>query len=129
MVGVGGSSPSSSALAFAFRAAAQRGTGLTAVHVRPPATDYVVDELAPPDGDSMSIISTMLGRARAAFPWVEVQARCLRGTATEVLISESGSAALLVIGTRERGLLRRRVFGSVSRSIIERARCPVAVIH
>ena len=43
------------------------------------------------------------------------------------LIRESEGAALVVVGSRARGAARGRFFSLVSRSVAERARCPVVV--
>jgi hypothetical protein len=45
------------------------------------------------------------------------------------LIAESVSAALVVVGSRGRGVLRGRLFGSVSRAVVQRAHSAVAVVR
>jgi nucleotide-binding universal stress UspA family protein len=133
VVGVGGSSRSPAALEFAFRAAAQRGVGLTALVARPPnAFGDVLDEVAPSDGGestSWSRLMTGIARVQAAFPTVRATTVCRPGTAADVLVEESAGAALLVVGTRDRSLLGRRLFGSVSHLVLDRAGCPVAIVR
>lgn len=133
VVGVGGSWLSPAALEFAFRAAAQRGVGLTALVARPPTiVGDVLDEVAPTDASestSWSRLTTRIARLRATFPTVRATTVCRQGAAADVLIEESDGAALLVVGTRQRRALGRRLFGSVSHSVIDRAGCPVAIIR
>jgi len=45
------------------------------------------------------------------------------------LIRESEGAALVVVGSRARGAARGRFFSLVSRSVAQRARCPVVVVR
>lgn len=133
VVGLGGTAVSPATLEFAFRAALQRGVGLTAIIARPSTmAGDVVEELAPLGGSESTPqpnVTTMLERFDKAYPSVEVATTYRPGPAAEVLIEGSEDAALLVVGTRERSALGRRLFGSVSHSVLEGAGCPVAVIH
>ncbi len=45
------------------------------------------------------------------------------------LIRESEGAALVVVGSRTHGTARAALFGSLSRSVAQRARCPVVVVR
>lgn len=106
---VGASHTSSlAALEFAFRAAAQRGVGVTALLATPKTTvSAVLDEIAPRDdgdGDLWSRHVTAVARMRAAFPTVGAVAMCRSGAATDVLVEESDGAAMLVIERHERKL-------------------------
>jgi nucleotide-binding universal stress UspA family protein len=58
----------------------------------------------------------------------EVRERVVNGHAAEVLVEASGSAALVVVGTRGHGGLAGKMLGSVSQQVVAHARCPVMVV-
>ena len=51
------------------------------------------------------------------------------GSVAHVLDTASGHSSLLVLGSRGRGPIRSRILGSVSRSTVKDARCPVVVLR
>jgi nucleotide-binding universal stress UspA family protein len=53
----------------------------------------------------------------------------MAGDTVEVLCDASADADLLVIGSRGRGEIKSLVRGSVSHDCLQKARCPVAVVH
>jgi nucleotide-binding universal stress UspA family protein len=60
---------------------------------------------------------------------VDVQVEVIEGATTEVLVSVSRGARLLVVGSRSRSELEGMVFGSVALHCVVRAGCPVMVVH
>jgi nucleotide-binding universal stress UspA family protein len=62
-------------------------------------------------------------------PPVAVHSQLEEGPVVDVLVDRSHQADLLVVGRRGRGALRMAPLGSVSRSVAERAACPVVVVH
>lgn len=56
-----------------------------------------------------------------------VIAESIAGNPADVLVEESRSASLLVVGTRGHGHLADMVLGSVSSECVARAHCPVTV--
>lgn len=60
---------------------------------------------------------------------VGVSTDFLVATPTAALVEASGSAGMVVVGSRGRGALARTILGSVSTGVVHRAECPVAVIH
>lgn len=52
----------------------------------------------------------------------------LRGEAVEELVDRSAGLHLLVIGSRDYGPVQHILLGSVSRGVLDRARCPVLVV-
>ncbi|MFE7408047.1 universal stress protein [Isoptericola sp. NPDC057559] len=68
-----------------------------------------------------------VARLRAAQPDVTVTADVVEGHASDVLVDASGSADLLVVGSRGRGGIRGLLLGSTSQAVLRRAECPVLV--
>ena len=65
---------------------------------------------------------------KAAVPaGVEAEASVVSGEPAEVLVDAAGDDAILVLGSRAYGPLRRVLLGSVSRAVVRTARCPVLV--
>ncbi|MFK0253908.1 universal stress protein [Streptomyces sp. NPDC090445] len=121
-------------LAFAFEEAARRGCPLQAVHgwKLPPA--YAYAPFADPDvereiGRSASnLLDDMLAPWRQRFPEVSVTCTVFRGSAGELLVRASRSAALVVVGRhRRRSPLGARL-GPVAHAVLHHAAAPVAVI-
>lgn len=65
--------------------------------------------------------------ARQLRPGLHVSAHGAHGDPREVLIELSRAAHLVVIGSRGRGVLRSRLLGSVSTTVIRHAQSPVVV--
>lgn len=59
---------------------------------------------------------------------VLVHRRVVAGDPVSALINASGRAAAVVVGRRDRGGLAGSRLGSVSRSLVQRARCPVFLV-
>ncbi|MEU6135077.1 universal stress protein [Nocardioides sp. NPDC047086] len=74
--------------------------------------------------DKLSRASGFLGHRRPAVS-VELET----GSAARALDAASRHASLLVLGSRGRGPIRSRILGSVSRSTVKDARCPVVVLR
>lgn len=62
---------------------------------------------------------------------VAVQTRVLVGDAADAVVAAArdADASLLVVGSRERGLLRRLLLGSVSGELLVEAPCDVLVVR
>jgi len=129
------SDPSSSgpaAISFAFHAARQRGIPLTALSAwtpDPPA-DFETIPGSPrtAEGAARRALEQALTRWREEFPTVPVITKLVCADPVDALIATSSGAALLVVGSARRGPLRRMIFGSVTRSVLRDARCPVAIV-
>jgi len=132
VAGVGGSDSSSSAIGFAFRAAARRGLGLTAIHAcgPPESTDTT-----PFLGETSRLQGPWRSLAEAMAPWlvkfpdVDVLQKLAVATPASALAAESAGAALLVVGSRGRTRRERRHFGSVSQTVLRSAQCPAVVVR
>jgi nucleotide-binding universal stress UspA family protein len=138
VVGVDRSPPSQAATRWAARDAELRGLPLTLVCAVPPrATRWpariwfealgwlpyerarrVLDDAARGIRDT----SSHGGPPR-------VIAKVILANPAAALIDLSMHAEVVVVGASRRGALRRRLFGSVTSSVLNRSCCPVAVIH
>ncbi len=68
------------------------------------------------------------GGARS-FPTVPVITKLVCADPVDALIATSSGAALLVVGSARRGQLRRMIGGSITRTVLRDARCPVAIVR
>jgi nucleotide-binding universal stress UspA family protein len=136
VVGVDGSAASRTALTWAAAEAADHGADLVVVNVwehtlLPPAGSvsvsehYVTDPSQRTAGDLVQVIKEELGEQ----PAVRVQPRVKQGSPAKVLIDESATADLLVVGTRGHGGFAGLVLGSVSQHVAAYAQCPVTVVR
>lgn len=136
IVGVDGSEASKPALAYAFAYASSTGSGLTAVHTwwweplegvslgEPWIGDWT--QIATQEG---SLVSEVLAGWAQKYPDVAVTSHVVRGDPVVELLEQSQGARLLVVGSRGRGGFIGLLLGSVSRRILKRATCPVAVVR
>ncbi|GAA1256648.1 universal stress protein [Sphaerisporangium rubeum] len=121
------------ALTYAFEQAARRGATLRALHAWEPD----VYPFAPDIGYNMeetriahqTAVASLLAKARAEYPGVQVIEDVRRAHPVEALASASEGADLLVVGSHGRGPVTATVLGSVSRAVLHHARCPVAVVR
>jgi nucleotide-binding universal stress UspA family protein len=67
-------------------------------------------------------------RARAAHPSLEVARVLHEAQAVQALIRAGEGAALLVVGSHELSAVDRLLLASVSRGVLERPPCPVAIV-
>jgi nucleotide-binding universal stress UspA family protein len=136
VVGVDGSAGSRKALAWAAAEAADHGADLHVVNVwehtlLPPAGSVSVSEHYVPEpsqrttDELVRVITEELGED----PPVQVQARIREGRPAKVLIDESATADLLVVGQRGHGGFTGLVLGSVSQHVAAYAKCAVTVVR
>jgi nucleotide-binding universal stress UspA family protein len=136
VVGVDGSEASASAVGYAFAYAASTGRSLTAVHTWWSEPLKGINQDEPRTGDWPQIASqeeTLVAESLAGwsekYPDVPIRRHVVRGDPVVELFRESYGASLLVVGSRGRGGFKGLVLGSVSRRILKRATCPVAIIR
>ncbi len=142
VVGVDGSSASSTAAKWAAHEAAMRRVPLTLAHVifdqrRGQSLFGARSPLpAEPDqqqqalgqrfiDDAMRVVNASLGSEVRP----KIRGDVLLSPTVPALVDLSKDAQLMVVGCRGQGLLERTLLGSVSNELIQRAHCPVAVIH
>lgn len=142
VVGVDGSPQSRAALRFAAEEARLRGARLVAVHAwayMPPAPVGEPGMIPVPVGDYAGQLEAERAAAEAeleraladAFPEgppVEVERRVVEGDPAHVLEQEAEHADLLVVGSKGRTGLASVLLGSVTRHVVDHARCPVVVV-
>jgi nucleotide-binding universal stress UspA family protein len=133
VVGMNGHGSCAAVLDVAFRAAAQRGVPLTAVHAWTPDVpaehEARCGSVAESEARAAEFFDHALAPWRSRFADVPVLPRLLMGDPAAALIRESEGAALVVVASRARGAVRGRLFGSASRRVAQRARCPVVVVR
>lgn len=136
VVGTDESPGAQAALAFAFDEASRHGWTLLVVHAfEIPSYDYLV--LPDPyqlvssvqvASEETRLVSETLAGFCSTYPDVPVEQRVIRGPTTHALIEASKDAAMLVVGTRGRGLIVGGMLGSTSHGVLHHAKIPVAVI-
>ncbi|WP_282696195.1 universal stress protein [Streptomyces sp. CC208A] len=128
VLGVDLSTAGRAAAGFALLEASLRHQNLVALHVREegiPPDPQGHEHSAPAQRAVRAVLSEHLGR----HPEVAVEVRVVSGDARSTLVTASHDAGLLVTGTRGHGGLLGMLLGSVSRSVLRHARCPVAVVR
>jgi nucleotide-binding universal stress UspA family protein len=132
VLGVGPSPVGAAALGFAFRAAAQRGIPLTAVHAwqrdLPADAEAACGHPAATEAHARAALDRLLEYWGHRFADVPTERKVLPGDPATALIAESVGAALVVVGSRGRGRMRTRLLGSVGRTLVRRAHSPVVVV-
>lgn len=137
VVGVDHSAGAKEALRFAVEEAQLRRATLRAVHawrigigagyIGSPAIEGVgLDELR---AAADAAIDATLREAVPGASGVEVERRVVEGAPAAVLVEESRSADLLVVGSRGHGGFARLLLGSVSQQCAHHAECPVVIVR
>ena len=131
IVGVDGSAASLSALRRGARIAERLGCSLVGVTVWefPQSWPGYVIEGWSPEADAQSIAEHAAEDVfgSAVPPWYSSVIK--NGSAARQLIAEAEGAEMLIVGSRGLGGFTGLLLGSVSRSCVEHADCPVLVIH
>lgn len=140
--GVDGSPESQAALAVAARLADRLDLRLVVAHVaEPPHVPYaaaapfggvesgqvaVEQEIERERVAAQRLLDDLVAAARLA----EVERRIAVGLPAERLaeLGDDESAELIVVGSRGRGALQTAFLGSVSKSLVGIARCPVVIV-
>ncbi|MGY1499603.1 universal stress protein [Streptomyces sp. QTS52] len=127
-------SPDDGLIAFAFAAAARRGTSLRVVHGWNPPTYYAYG----PSADlelhgalalrESTALTEVLRPWTEKFPATEVTEECHYGSPGNHLVDASHKASLVVVGRRRRrGPLGAHI-GSVTHAVLHHSTAPVAVV-
>lgn len=135
VAGVDGSPGSLHALNWAYDEALLAGAELTVVHgwVYPyvGARTGVSEPRSQMQLDAMDELKTSLDSlgSRLSGGLVHIHPKLTEHAPAEALLEESTDADLVVVGSRGRGGLRSLLLGSVSRTVVHHAICPVAIIR
>ncbi|HEX5770040.1 MAG TPA: universal stress protein [Nocardioidaceae bacterium] len=137
VVGVDGTPVSTAAVELAFRMASVRGAPLTLLHatwdLREQASSLIdlrsyAEKVNLSEQEERLVSETVAGLCEK-YPDVAVTESYRRGEPVRRLVEASREASLVVVGTRGRRMLATTLLGSVSRGVVERAYCPVAVVR
>ncbi|MEO3778945.1 universal stress protein [Micromonospora sp. B11E3] len=134
VVGVDGSEPARRAIRLAAAEATRRRLPLRVVHgfiwpllrvpVGPPRDAPSGGGLRP---QAERLVAQAVAEAEAAAPGVRVTGEVVDGEAAAVLVGESPTAAMIVLGDRGLGGFAALVVGSVAGQVTAYAECPVLV--
>lgn len=117
LVGADGSPASTPTLAFAFRQASVRRLPLTVLHV----VEHSLDDLE----EHRLLVSEAMAGLRERYPDVPTRVEVVVGRRPDAaLLAVADQMDLTVVGTHHGGMTHR----SVVAAVVERARCPVAVV-
>jgi nucleotide-binding universal stress UspA family protein len=128
VVGTDGSPDSESAMTFAFEEAARSGQRLEVVYCWQPQADHTAS-IESTEGLLKNWLAESLEPYRDKYPTVAVRASVVDGRASTRLIEKSGTASLVVVGSRGRGGVAGLLMGSVSQSLLHHAESPVAIVR
>jgi nucleotide-binding universal stress UspA family protein len=139
IVAVDGSPSSLVATDWAARDAAMRHVPLTLVHVLAdsavgmwPEPRLLEDYWSWRDARGHEILDAarhVADRAILDYKPIDVSQEMCTGAVIPSLVDLSKDAAMIVVGCRGMGAVKRRLLGSVSAGLAQHAHCPVAVIH
>jgi nucleotide-binding universal stress UspA family protein len=73
-------------------------------------------------------LDAVLAEALGSEAGVEVEPSLVEGDAAELLAQESENVDLVVVGSHGKSGIRAALLGSVSRHVVDHARCPVVVV-
>lgn len=83
---------------------------------------------APIEADERRALDSAVAEVAVQHPEVEVRTRVAVDSAARLLLAESATAELVVVGAHtRRGVVGTRL-GSLTRALLHRSRCPVAVV-
>lgn len=138
VVGADGSPASNAAVCWAARDAAMRNIPLTLVHVVNtdvatwPPMPYPDTWAVWQEDEGRKVIAAAVKIAEESIPSdhkLTLKSEIVFSTPVPTMVEMSAEAELMVVGSSGRGALSRALLGSVSSSLVRRARCPVAIIR
>jgi nucleotide-binding universal stress UspA family protein len=138
VVGVDGSPGAESALAWALEEARASDTAVRLVYAFGRDLTYAamtvygnlpVPELPHVQAVARKLLADAEARAAELAPDVPVTTHASDDDAKEVLLAESRTASMVVLGSRHLGAIGSAVLGSVGAAVSARAGCPVVVVR
>ncbi len=131
IVGVSGSADGDAALGYAFEQASERGVPLIAIRAwsdEVPGSAKAFLDRSEIERHETALLRETLAPWQGKFPRVTVQHRLVLDRPAAALVTGSADAQLVVVGSRGHGERVGTLLGSVSRSVVHHAHCPVAVL-
>jgi nucleotide-binding universal stress UspA family protein len=134
VVGVDGSPDAGAAAEYGAWEADHRGLPLRLVHALQPPIMYGTSVVAAYDTgepltDAQAVLREAAEQVRGRYPDLEVATVITAGTPASVLVDESRTAALVVVGSRGLGRFEQLLAGSVSAQVAMHAHAPVVVLR
>ncbi|WP_432560257.1 universal stress protein [Granulicoccus sp. GXG6511] len=136
VVGVDGSKTSSAAIGFAARFAEAVGASVLGVAAAPDPLRSIAREIVVSDEHSLSVrqdaerfLHEAMAGLRADHPDLVVGSTVLEHEPADALVQAADNAQLIVVGSHGRGGFAGMLLGSVSRTVLHHAPCPVAVVR
>lgn len=133
LVGADATEGSRAVLEFAYRQASVRGLPLTVLHCywdtqSPTAASYLVPaSQADLDTERLHLGESLTGLAEK-YPEVQVEIRTSYGLPQQALVHLGERMDLVVVGGHHGSAVSQMLLGSVSTTVVEHAKCPVAVV-
>jgi len=128
VVGVDGSEPNQSAVAWAAHEAAALGCAVELVTALPRHPRGSVPGVRTGDQEALDMLADARHRVRHVVDEQTVATVAHPGSAVHVLLQHAAGARLVVVGRRGLGGLGRAVLGSTSTALAGRCQVPVAII-
>jgi len=134
VVGVDGTASAQAALQFGFGYAVEHRRPLVALNVIPFAEtdlwydDELLETHVTVESAALELLAQEVEPWEHKYPDVAVKRAVFMGRPLDGIVRAADGAALLVVGDSSHGRVRQ-MLGSVSHGVIDRARCPVAVVH
>ncbi len=132
VVGTDGSVRAAAAVTQAAEEATLRGLPLRLVYGFAPLYGYAGLDPVPPEDilkACQEVLDAEVERIHKAFPSLEVTNEVVVSDPSVALVEESAKAAILFVGARGLGAVRRLLLGSVSTKVATYAKCPVVVVR
>lgn len=136
VVGTDGSPEAAAALRFACDRARRTGEEVTAIYGYWSPVDHVLtfdgarSDLADRhQREAEALVAEACAAAGAAFPDVTIEPEAIPVRPGQVLVDASGSASLVVVGSRGRGAFSGLLLGSVSQHVLDHGHCSVAIVR
>ena len=103
--------------------------GITAAHVLSPEWMPSETHLVKMYDEAVTSREDAVESLREEFPEIEVRWSIFDAPATEVLISATYTAELIIMGSRGRGGFVSTILGSTSQAVLSHAVCPIRVVR
>lgn len=123
LVGYDGSPEADAALAFGAAEADRRGVPLTVANV-------YAEQVTAATAYSARLVAAAASTLLEPYPRLAIELRTIAsGNTGPALVEASRTAALVVVGSRGRGGFAGLLLGTVGRTLVHHAHCPVAIIR